>query len=141
MSEQDNKQLVRRMYELFNNRDWDGMNEVLSPNVVDRNPAPGQRPGREGIKDAFKDFIAGLPDAQIHVDEVYAEGNQAAMRGHAIGTHAGELNGIPPTGKRVTIPAVDVYEVADGKIAVASHLEDTFGLFVQLGAIQPPTPA
>ena len=56
MSE-DNKALVRRFYdEIFTKKNANAIDEICSPEFVDRNPMPGQSPGRQGMKDAFGGF-------------------------------------------------------------------------------------
>jgi predicted ester cyclase len=55
------------------------------------------------------------------------------------GTHQGDFQGIAPTGKQVTIPAIRIYRVADGKMAELWVEFDALGLLQQLGAV--PTPA
>jgi len=49
MSE-ENKAIARYAYELFNAQNLDALDEVLAPNIVDHNPAPGQAPGLDRSK-------------------------------------------------------------------------------------------
>ena len=55
------------------------------------------------------------------------------------GTHRGELMGVPPTGKAVSVPAILIYRIANGKIAEFWMNADTLGLLQQLGAVPVPT--
>ncbi len=59
------------------------------------------------------------------------------------GTHRGEFQGIAPTGKRVAVPGVVFYRIADGKIAEFRGQFDRMSLMQQFGVIPSaglPTP-
>jgi predicted ester cyclase len=105
---------------------------------MDHNPAPGQGPGLAGLKQVLGMFRTGFPDLQVTVEEVVAEGDKCMLRLRARGTHHGAFLGIPPTGKPVDFPAIDLYRMADGKIVEAWHLEDLLTMMMQVGAMQPP---
>jgi len=51
------------------------------------------------------------------------------------GTHDGEWQGIPATGRRVSLVGVDVFKAADGLIVEERIHGDFLGLLRQLGAI------
>ena len=54
------------------------------------------------------------------------------------GTHRGELMGIEPTGKSVSVEAISVFRIADGKIAEEWTVWDALGLMQQLGTVPAP---
>ncbi len=60
------------------------------------------------------------------------------VRGSIRGTHQGELMGIPPTGKAVTVPLIDVNRIAGGQLAERWAEADMLGLLQQLGVIPAP---
>jgi hypothetical protein len=66
------------------------------------------------------------------------QGDKIATRvtGHA--THQGELMGIPPTGKEVTIPGIVVNRISEGRIEEGWLNYDALGLMQQLGVIPRP---
>ena len=53
-------------------------------------------------------------------------------------THQGDLMGIPPSGKPVTITGFDYFRVAGGKIAQMWQEVDQMGMMQQIGAIPAP---
>lgn len=71
----------------------------------------------------------------ITVEDLLAEGDKVVDRWTARGTHPGELIGIPPTGKEVTITGMDILRISNGKIAEIWHQEDMLGMMQQLGVI------
>jgi predicted ester cyclase len=76
-----------------------------------------------------------LPDLRFRVEDILAEGDQAAARVTRRGTQRGELMGIPATGRSVAWDEIFVARVAGGKIAEGWAVEDKFGLMQQLGAV------
>ena len=97
--------------------------------------------GRAGIKQFFAMTRRGLPDYHATVEDEAAEGDKVMYRVTFRGTHQGELMGIPPTGKQVTIAAIDIFRIAEGKIAEHWGIADKLGLLQQLGvAPGPPAP-
>jgi predicted ester cyclase len=61
--------------------------------------------------------------------------DKVAVRYNIIGTHKGEFQGIPPTGKEVSFGAMDFITLIDGKVAEEWEIADTMGLMQQIGAI------
>lgn len=45
-----------------------------------------------------------------------AEGDKVVVRFNVTDTHKGELQGIPPTGKKISFGAMDFITLMDGKI-------------------------
>lgn len=70
-----------------------------------------------------------------------AEGDKVAVRLTAVGTHKGELQGIPPTGKQVSFISMDFLTIIDGKVTEEWSTADIMGLMQQIGAIPAPSTA
>lgn len=101
MSE-DNKALVRRFYdEIFTKKNANAIDEICSPDFVERNPMPGQSPARQGMKGAFGGFLHAFPDMAVIIEEMIAERDVVAARFTVTGTHQGELMGAKPTCDRI----------------------------------------
>jgi len=91
MSVEENKALVRRLFEAFNTRNWDVLDELMVPDYVDHNPhITGQKPGREGYREALISGTNTFPDFQLAIEDVIAEGDKVVVRSTASGTHRGE---------------------------------------------------
>jgi predicted ester cyclase len=76
---------------------------------------------------------SALSDRQDRIDRLVAEGDQAWMRFYVMGTHTGNLYGLPATGKRVGVPAVEIARFAGGKLKESWCIGDELGLLLQLG--------
>jgi steroid delta-isomerase-like uncharacterized protein len=80
-------------------------------------------------------FPTAFPDAQISVDASVAERDIVVSRWTLTGTHRGEFQGVPPTGKAVTMVGIDFSRVVDGKIDEHWAQFDVIGVMQQIGAI------
>jgi predicted ester cyclase len=136
MSVEENKAIVRRyLEEVWGKGDVALQSELLDPNVVDHNPLPNQAPGIEGQRQAVNLFMSAFGNTRMTVDSLVAEGDKVVDHWTWSGTHQGDLMGIAPTGKTVTITGTDISRLVNGKIVEIWHVEDIFGLMQQLGAI------
>ena len=79
--------------------------------------------------------------AAITVDEQIAEGDSRRDPWTGRGTHTGELAGIAPTGKDVTVSGLTISRFEGGKVVEEWTTWDTLGMLVQLGAIPEPARA
>jgi predicted ester cyclase len=139
MSTEDNKALVRRFYEeVFNRKNTAAIDEFIAPNVVDHLVPPGMPGGIEGTRQSIGMFLTAFPDLHFTVEDMIAEGDKVVDRITARGTHQGEFMSIPPTGKQVTVTAIDISRIAGGKLVEHWAEMDMLGMLQQIGAL--PTP-
>jgi steroid delta-isomerase-like uncharacterized protein len=83
-------------------------------------------------------FLSAFPDLHWTIEDAVAEGNKVVLRLTARGTHRGAFQGIPPTGKQVTVTGIIISRLADGKIAEEWANRDVLGLLQQLGVVPVP---
>jgi predicted ester cyclase len=76
-----------------------------------------------------------FPNWHSSVDEMIVEDNNVAERWTGRGTHQGEFQGIPPTGRQVAVPGFVFYRISSGKISEFRGLFDGLGMLYQLGAM------
>lgn len=138
MSVEENKAIVRRWTEEgFGKGNLTVADAVVATDFVNHNPVAGQRPGREGLKQAVAMLRGAFPDLRVEIEDMIAEGDRVAIRDTIRGTHQGAFAGIPPTDKRVAVRRVAIFRVVSGKIAENWSQVDTLGLLRQLGAVPP----
>ena len=128
---------VETLYRAFNEQNPDLVDAVLAPAWEDIPLAPGQAPGRAGIKPIIRSMVAAFPDVRITIHDLVQEPGKIGVRAEISGTHLGELFGIAPTGKAVVFRLHEFHTVADGLVTTTWHMEDWFGLFLQLGRFPP----
>ena len=139
MSEEDNKAVIRRWIEAYNNRDMQAEADVLDPGYVAHVPAaPGPLEGLEAWRKFTAPFVEAFPDLRLTVEDILSEGDKVAARVVFHGTHRGEFQGIAPTGKEVAFSSIEVNRVVGGKVEEHWVELDLLGLMQQLGAIPEP---
>jgi steroid delta-isomerase-like uncharacterized protein len=133
----DPKELCRRFYEdVVNGEDYDLIDELVAPDVVDHEEFPGIPEGREGVREFFKLMRAAFPDMRVSVEQVFGEGELAAVRTRTTGTHRGEFMGVPATDQSVDFEGIDIVRVVDGRAVEHWGLTDTMTMMQQLGVIE-----
>jgi ketosteroid isomerase-like protein len=95
---------------------------------------PGECWGRETSIKVVSNFANTIPDMKFDIKEVLVAGDRVVVRGEVAGTPAGELFGVPHSGKSFTIMAVDIQTIRDGKIAKTFHMENWLSAIGQLRA-------
>lgn len=140
-----NTALMKEVFEtVFNKHDLtDGtVHRYYSATYIQHNQeAP---PGRDGFQKFFGALFAAFPDWTARVDHYVAEGDRVATFVTWTGTHTGPFNGVPPTGKKVTIHTADLFRIQNGKIAEHWDVVDANNLLATMGQItfnKRPEPA
>src|SRR5258706_15735920 len=77
-------------------------------------------------------FANSIPDMKFEIKEVLVAGDRVIVRGEVTGTPAGELFGVPHTGKSFRMMAIDIQTIKDGKIAKTFHIENWLSTLGQL---------
>ena len=127
------KALVQQFVEKFWNRgELDAANELMTHDAVIHEPVAGTP---EDLKAVATMIRSAFPDWHSTVEEMLVDGDRVAERWTGRGTHRGEFQGIPPTGKSVAVPGVVFYRIAGGKIAEFRGQFDRMSLLQQLGGI------
>lgn len=131
----DNKAIVERFEHAFAANDAVAIDELCDPGLVDHNPVPGHPPTLDGFKSAIAGYKAAFPDLTVDLGEVAADGDTVATRWMVAGTHEGEMMGIPPTGKQITVEGMNFYHLRDGRITDVWTQFDAVAMLEQLGVM------
>jgi steroid delta-isomerase-like uncharacterized protein len=138
----EGKDLIRTFYEeVLNKGDLDRIPDLCTEDVVDHESPPEFPDGIEGVRAFVRMFREAFPDLQVTVEDELAEGDRAAARSRWTGTHEGEFMGVPPSGKRFEIEAIDMIRIVDGKCAEHWGVTDNMALMQQIGAVPQQAPA
>jgi steroid delta-isomerase-like uncharacterized protein len=136
LSVEQNKELVREAFE--------GLEEVVATHEQLYSPEwighfPGMPPlDAEGHKQYSVVMSTAFPDLERTLEDLVAEGDKVVVRWSARGTHSGDFNGIPPTGKQASSSGITIFRLADGQIVEEWSESDMLGLLQQVGAIPSP---
>lgn len=135
----ENMALVRRCWEaVFSDHNLAALEDFVAPSYTWHGPGQDVS-GRDAFtKQVVLGFLGAFPDLQITFEDQIVEGDKVASRWTTRGTHQGDLQGIPPTGKQFTMMGLVISRLADGKIAEEWETFDMLGMMQQLGVIPAP---
>ena len=137
---EENRNVVRRISAAVTAGDLDAIDELVTEDYIEHNPAvPSELRGPDAMRAFVEPFLSAFADFELVEDGIIAEGDRVAYRHHATGTHDAAFMGIPPTGERVRVDGIAIYRIEDGKAAEKWIVGDTLGLLRQLGAAPGPT--
>ncbi len=138
----DHGATIRGMYDSINAGDLDGFGAVLAGDFVEHEETPGLAPTREGVREMFGRFMAAFPDLRFDAEDVLVSGDKVVARVRVTGTHEGELMGMPATGRRMDVQAVDIIRFgADGLAHEHWGVFDAMAMMQQLGLVPDGPPA
>jgi steroid delta-isomerase-like uncharacterized protein len=137
MSAEQNEAVVRRMVALFQEY-WrtgstEGLHELFTEDFV--NHTPGMGPGLEDWLGMMPMFRTAFPDLRLHAEDIIAARDRVVLRLRNEGTHRGEIMGVPPGGRAISVGEIHVYRLRAGKIAERWGQWDALGLLQQIGAV------
>ena len=134
-----NRFIVCRYVYATNVGELDRFDEYVDPNFVDHNALPGQRPGVDGLKDAYRMFSSAFSDLWYTFEDLIAEDDKVVGRGVIQGKHTGAFMGIPATNKVIRWTGTRIFRIVNGKVTDGWIDLDMFGMMMQLGAIPVPS--
>jgi steroid delta-isomerase-like uncharacterized protein len=131
--EKANKALAERFIDAaFNKPDLDTLKEILSPDYI-HHPQKGTDETLEDALRGLQERTKMFPDQAITIEDMFVKGNKIAVRCTFSGTHTGDSEGFPATGKKVEMRAFMIIRVENGKIAEDWGGRDLLSLYQQLG--------
>jgi steroid delta-isomerase-like uncharacterized protein len=137
MTTENNKVLIRRVYEeSWNQGNLALLDELIGSDYEEHDPNyPQPVRGAEGLKQYIQMFRTAFPDVHFTIEDIVGEGDTVAVRHTGRGTHQGELFGIPPTGKQLTVTGMTCHRFVNGKLVESWVNVDNLGMLQQLGVI------
>lgn len=129
-----NKDTVRDFIDgLFTNGDPGAVDAYLAEDFINHDPPFGVSTDREGMRAAGQLMRSGFPDWHSDLHELIAEGDLVVERFTASGTHCGEVMGVPPSGRTVSLRGINIFRLRDGRIVERWGRLDELGMLRQLG--------
>ncbi len=128
----DPETTVRRFYEALSTGEGTLVDEVLATDW-EAIPALRTGPGPDGWKASIAHLRSVFAELRVTIEDVLVSGDRVAVRSVTRGIHSGELLGVSATGRPIEFRASDAHRLKDGRIVQTWHLEDYFGIAMQLG--------
>ena len=126
---------TRRITEIWQNGNFDVIDELVAIDWVNHNAAPEDKPGIEGFRESAIGFQSAFPDTKLVIDMLLADGDKTIVRWTATGTNTGDMFGMSATGKEVNITGMSIDRWEDGKTVESWSNFDFYGMMMQLGML------
>jgi steroid delta-isomerase-like uncharacterized protein len=135
MTIETNKLVMQRFTQFINTASKELAAELISPNAIFYVPGSSEpMRGPAGYLAIIAMMREGFPDIQWTLEEMIAEGDKVAARFTMRGTHQGSFHGVPPTGKKIEVKAMNFYCLAGGQFVEEHGQPDLLSLLQQIGA-------
>jgi steroid delta-isomerase-like uncharacterized protein len=133
---EENRRTMQRFVLFINTADEKLATELVSTEATFHVPGRAEPVrGPPGYLEIIQMMRSGFPDIQWTLEEMIAEGEKVAARFTMRGTHQGPFFGVPPSGKKIAVQALNIYRFADGKIVEERGQPDLLELLKQIGAL------
>ncbi len=130
-----NKVVVRTFYAALDAGVLDEALALLTPEYVVHLPGNPTPQDRDEYSRTAAEMYVAFPDLHHAIEDQLAEGDRVAVRLIASGTQRGPLNGMPPTGRTMSVGETAIFRLTDNRIAEQWPQVDTLGMLQQLGVI------
>ena len=129
-------ELSRRIFEdVWNRKNLNAIDDLISANYIHHDANSPAASGIDGYKQFVNYYMNAFPDAHFTIDDAFTDGQNEVTRWTVVGTHEGELAGIPRTGRRFSVTGISIARIANGKITESWNNWDALGLMQQLGVV------
>lgn len=129
-----NVERIQQAMEAWGRQDLETYRTLYHPDAVLHGLAP-QPINVEGAVAGYRAFFAGFPDLRFQTLDTVADGEKVAVRFQITGTHTGEFQGIPATGRRMNVYGITILRFRDGKVSERWNQLDQMSLLQQLGVM------
>jgi len=119
---------------VFVKKDLSAVDQYMRVDYIQHNPLVKQ--GASGFKEFFSTWFECVPDWKYTVKKIVAQGDEVWVYGTYSGTLQKDWLGVPASGQKYAVDAVDIFRISKGKLAEHWDVMDIYGLFKQLGAIK-----
>lgn len=130
------KEIIRKIYDAFekgNSSEFENYfaNDV---NVHIADPAV-KSTGIQAVKDQVEIYRKAFPDLKFEIKEIFGDGEKLTIYSSVTGTHTGDLLGMSPTNKKITVDTIEFVKFKGDKITDQWGVYDSLGMFSQLGLV------
>lgn len=124
--------VTQLIQEVINTGNFDRLNELVSPSYHYLNGDTTLQ-GPDQLRELLQGFRQAFPDLNITIDEQIIQGNRIVTKAHFVGHHHGDFQGLPATGRRVSVGLVIFSTIQQGQIIEEYELIDELAMLQQLG--------
>lgn len=133
----DTEDAARALFEAINERELEGIRDLVTDEFVDHGAPPGLvPPGPDGYI-AVMAFLTGVLDVRYEIHDVVAAGDRVALRATGHGLHRSDHLGVPATGRPYAMPSMHIYRGVGDRLAEHWGVRDELSALYQVGAMTP----
>lgn len=130
------KEKTRRFFEeVFPQADDVGAAGLVHQDVFDHSSPPGAPQGLEDVTRTMHWLNSVFSDLRWEIHQMIAEGDTVVVHCTLHGKQTGDLMGIPPTGREIRQPYIQIVRYEDGKAKERWAVRDDLALMRQLGVM------
>jgi steroid delta-isomerase-like uncharacterized protein len=129
-----NRRAVAQAIDNWNRGDLLEYLRLYSDDVVLHGYA-GVEPGLQSVRRFYEDWWRAFPGSKLVLNDIIGSEDRVACRILIDGIHDGPFQGIPSSGKAVSVPGFTILRFVNGKCVERWSLVDSLALFTQIGAL------
>jgi steroid delta-isomerase-like uncharacterized protein len=134
--------LIQLEEKLYREGDWDAIGDVYTEDVEFTSPDGSVIRGRDQVADYFRREAEAFSDTTFSQELIAADGDLAVVTWSWSGTHSKDLTApsgqtLSATGNRISMDAVSICRIRDGRIASMRRYYDRLDMMMALGVITP----
>ena len=132
--EEKNKEIIARYIdEAWRKGNLAALDEFVAEDAVFHDLVRQGKPaGRAAVRASMAEFRTGFPDMDMQVFDMIAEGDLVSFRWRSEGTHLGDLQGVPPSGRSGALDGIVMVRLRDGIIVEGWQEIDLMGMLQRL---------
>jgi steroid delta-isomerase-like uncharacterized protein len=131
-------EVVRLLDRLFNHREYDVVDALVSPDFVDHDKFARGANGPQGFAETARAIHEAFTDPLFITEEALLAGDRLVLRVRFSGKHTGEAMGVPATNRTFSIRQIQMFRVVDGKIVEHWAVRNDRDLLEQVGVLPSP---
>jgi steroid delta-isomerase-like uncharacterized protein len=135
-----NEQLIRKLYQVAEEQNIQGFVDLFTEDGVFFDASAGKKYTGAEIGRTVEVYAAAFPDMHRELYSFYFEGDTVIVELSLNGTHKGPLalpmGTIPATGKKMSTPCCDVFQIENGKVKNFNCYPSGTVLLGELGVLE-----
>jgi steroid delta-isomerase-like uncharacterized protein len=133
-----NRDVVIQLYQAFDRNEFEIVKSMLTEDFAAHLVGMSTPLNRAEFTEFGIKFKQAFPDGCHHFDRPICEADRVVTSGRFIGTHLGNFQGLPATGRSISIAVMHIDRLCDGKVIEHWGQGDQAGMMQQLGIVSLP---
>lgn len=134
----NNRDIIVKLYETFDRGDFEVVRNMLSEDFVAHLVGLPATLDRDEFTEFGIGFRQAFPDGCHHFDRPICEDDKVVTSGLFTGTHLGNFQGLPATGRSISIAVMHIDRISNGQVVEHWGQGDQAGMMQQLGIVPLP---